>query len=90
MDAGKFLFARLEDKQWHGDWLRVSARVFLRDVWAANRWLSRCHPTGKAIARVTIKEVPKSVVDCRRLCCSFERVRPLYSPFRSFQTAFDG
>lgn len=32
MDAGKFLIARLEEKQWHGDWLRVSARVFLRDV----------------------------------------------------------
>lgn len=32
MDAGKFLIARLEDKEWHGDWLRVSARVFLRDV----------------------------------------------------------
>lgn len=32
MDAGKFLFARLESKEWHGDWLRVAARVFLRDV----------------------------------------------------------
>lgn len=32
MDAGKFLFARIESKQWHGDWLRVSARVFMRDV----------------------------------------------------------
>lgn len=32
MDAGKLLFARLESKEWHGDWLRVAARVFLRDV----------------------------------------------------------
>jgi hypothetical protein len=32
MDAGKLLIARLEDKQWHGDWLRVTARVFLTDV----------------------------------------------------------
>lgn len=24
--------ARLESKEWHGDWLRVAARVFLRDV----------------------------------------------------------
>ena len=32
MDAGKCLFARLESKEWHGDWLRVSIRVFLKDV----------------------------------------------------------
>jgi len=32
MDAGKFLFARLEAKEWKGDWLRVVARVFLREV----------------------------------------------------------
>jgi hypothetical protein len=32
MDAGKFLIARLESKEWQGDWLRVSVRVFLRDV----------------------------------------------------------
>lgn len=32
MDAGKLLFSRIESKQWHGDWLNVSARVFLRDV----------------------------------------------------------
>lgn len=32
MDAGKFLIARLESKEWQGDWLRVAARVFLRDV----------------------------------------------------------
>jgi len=32
MDAGKFLFARLESKEWKGDWRQVSARVFLREV----------------------------------------------------------
>lgn len=32
MDAGKFLFARLESKEWHGDWLCISARVFMKDV----------------------------------------------------------
>lgn len=32
MDAGKFLMARLEAKEWQGDWLCVSVRVFLRDV----------------------------------------------------------
>ena len=31
MDAGKLLFARLESKAWHGDWLEVEARIFLRD-----------------------------------------------------------
>jgi len=32
MDAGKLLFARLETKAWHGDWLRLEIRIFLRDV----------------------------------------------------------
>lgn len=31
MDAGKLLFARLESKEWQGEWLRAEARVFLRD-----------------------------------------------------------
>lgn len=31
MDAGKILFARLEAKEWQGDWLRAEARIFLRD-----------------------------------------------------------
>lgn len=45
---------------------------------------------GKAIARVTIKKIPKIVVDSPCLCCSFECLRPLYPPLRLFQTAFDG
>ena len=32
MDAGKCLFSRLESKEWRGSWLRVSIRVFLKDV----------------------------------------------------------
>jgi hypothetical protein len=31
MDAGKVLFARLDSKEWHGDWLRAEMRVFMRD-----------------------------------------------------------
>lgn len=31
MDAGKLLFARIEAKQWLGDWLKIDARIFLRD-----------------------------------------------------------
>ena len=31
MDAGKLLFGRLEDKEWHGEWLKIGARIFLRD-----------------------------------------------------------
>jgi len=31
MDAGKLLFGRLESKAWHGEWLQVEARIFLRD-----------------------------------------------------------
>lgn len=31
MDAGKLLFGKLESKQWIGDWLKVDARVYLRD-----------------------------------------------------------
>lgn len=32
MDAGKLLFARLETKEWHGDWLKIGVRIFLRDM----------------------------------------------------------
>jgi HIRAN domain len=31
MDAGKQLFARLEAKEWHGDWLKIDIGVYLRD-----------------------------------------------------------
>ncbi|MBK9138433.1 MAG: HIRAN domain-containing protein [Verrucomicrobia bacterium] len=31
MDAGKLLFGRLEAKAWVGDWLKVEARIYLRD-----------------------------------------------------------
>ena len=32
MDAGKLLFARIEAKEWLGEWLKISARVYLRDI----------------------------------------------------------
>jgi hypothetical protein len=32
MDAGKLLFAVLLAKEWRGDWLRIEARVLLRDL----------------------------------------------------------
>jgi hypothetical protein len=32
MDAGKLLFGRLDSKEWVGDWLKVQARIFLRDL----------------------------------------------------------
>ena len=32
MDAGKSLFSRLNAKEWYGDWLRISARIFLKDL----------------------------------------------------------
>lgn len=32
MDAGKFLVARLESKEWEGDWLRLEARIFLKEI----------------------------------------------------------
>ena len=32
MDAGKQLFARLEAKAWHGDWLKIEIAVYLRDL----------------------------------------------------------
>jgi hypothetical protein len=31
MDAGKQLFARLETKAWHGDWLKLDINVYMRD-----------------------------------------------------------
>lgn len=31
MDAGKLLFGKLEKKAWVGDWLRIEARIYMRD-----------------------------------------------------------
>jgi hypothetical protein len=31
MDAGKLLFARIESKQWQGEWLKVEVQILLRD-----------------------------------------------------------
>lgn len=31
MDAGKVVFARLQSKQWRGNWLNLSMQVFMRD-----------------------------------------------------------
>ena len=32
MDAGKFLFGRLETRRWEGTWLQAEVRIFLREV----------------------------------------------------------
>ncbi len=32
MDAGKFLFGRMESSNWKGTWLYIRARIFLKDV----------------------------------------------------------
>jgi hypothetical protein len=31
MDAGKQLFARLQDKERHGDWLKINIAAYMRD-----------------------------------------------------------
>ena len=31
MDAGKLLFGKLESKTWQGEWLKVSAHIYMRD-----------------------------------------------------------
>lgn len=31
MDAGKWLFAKLESKSWQGDWLQAEIQIYLRD-----------------------------------------------------------
>ena len=32
MDAGKLVFGQLCSKQWHGDWLKLDVKVFLREL----------------------------------------------------------
>jgi hypothetical protein len=32
MDAGKLLFGRVESKDWRGDWLKIEARIYMRDL----------------------------------------------------------
>lgn len=31
MDAGKLLFGKIESKEWQGDWLKISIRIYMRD-----------------------------------------------------------
>ena len=31
MDAGKWIFAKLESKRWEGDWLQAEVQIYLRD-----------------------------------------------------------
>ncbi|MFW5662804.1 MAG: HIRAN domain-containing protein [Bacteroidota bacterium] len=31
MDAGKLIFGKMVHKKWHGDWLKVTIKVFMRD-----------------------------------------------------------
>jgi len=32
MDAGKLLFGKLEAKEWVGKWLKITIRVFMKDM----------------------------------------------------------
>jgi hypothetical protein len=32
MDAGKLIFGKIEDKQWKGQWLKLSIKVYMRDI----------------------------------------------------------
>ena len=32
MDAGKLIFGKLEQKEWHGEWLKADIRVYMRDM----------------------------------------------------------
>ena len=32
MDAGKLIFGKLESKRWHGNWLELTIRVFMREL----------------------------------------------------------
>lgn len=32
MDAGKFIFGRLESKEWVNRWLKITVKIFLRDM----------------------------------------------------------
>ncbi len=41
MDTGKLLFGRLESKSWQGEWLKVSAHIYLRDFSTQQK---DCHP----------------------------------------------
>ncbi|MBK9250211.1 MAG: HIRAN domain-containing protein [Ignavibacteria bacterium] len=31
MDVGKFIFAKIETKEWHHTWLKITVRIYLRD-----------------------------------------------------------
>lgn len=32
MDAGKLIFVKLEAKEWQGSWLKLTIRVYMRDI----------------------------------------------------------
>jgi hypothetical protein len=32
MDAGKLIIGKLEAKEWHGNWLKLTTRVFMREL----------------------------------------------------------
>ena len=32
MDAGKLVFGKLVSKNWHGDWLKLGVKVFMREI----------------------------------------------------------
>ena len=32
MDAGKLIFGKIEDKQWHGCWLKLDVKIYMREI----------------------------------------------------------
>ncbi len=32
MDAGKFIFGKIQSKHWHGEWLKLMVKIYLRDI----------------------------------------------------------
>lgn len=41
MDAGKLVFSRIQQKEWVNGWLKLTVRVYMRDLWGMVRFVPR-------------------------------------------------